>query len=70
MTIKEKFAKYSTEEIIVGIQNLKVKIQESDDRLETYKSIRDYEFYKAEKDLNEDLFQKLMDAEAALAGRK
>ena len=70
MTIKEKFAKYSTEEIIAGIQNLKVKIQESDDRLENYKSIGDYEFYKAEKDLNEDLFQKLMDAEAALAGRK
>lgn len=69
MTIRERFERYTTEEIKAGIQKLESELKESSERMEAFKRERNLEFFKAEKEANEDIYNKLMDAEAALIGR-
>lgn len=69
MTIRERFAKYSTEEIKAGIARLEKKLAESNKLLNEYRSERNLEMFRSESKTNEDLFMKLLDAQSALTGR-
>jgi hypothetical protein len=70
MTIRERFAKYTTEEIENGIASLKEKIADDVKFMEKCKAERDVEFYRVAKEMYERHTDMLMDAEAALIGRR
>lgn len=69
MTIREKFAKYTTEEIRNGIAKLEAKANEEYEAMKHYKSIRDVEMFRVSEDLWEEYCEKLMDAKCALSAR-
>ena len=69
MTVAERFAKYSTQEIVDGIARLERKIDEAAAAMKTFKAEKNVEFFNGAKDLYEDYCEKLLDAKIALESR-
>lgn len=69
MTIKERYAKYTIEEIKAGISKLQNKIADDEMHMEMAKKAKDIEAYKIAKTLHDNHYDLLMDAECALNSR-
>jgi len=70
MTIRERFAKYTTKELENGVARLTAKVAEAREAMETFKAERNVEFYRMEEKHYNELVDMLLDAECALQGRK
>lgn len=69
MTIKERFAKYSTEELKENIALVEKRAAENKAAMENFKSERNLEFFRAAKDLYDRDMDILLDAQCALEAR-
>ena len=70
MTLKERFAKYTTEELETRSKEMYEKLRESDERMHHFRRTHNAEFYQQEKEYNENLFLNLLDVDAVLATRR
>lgn len=70
MTIRERFAKYTTEELEKGIARLKEQVEEKERFMEEFKAERNLEMYEAARELRDTYFDTLVSAECALNGRR
>ena len=70
MTIRERFAKYTTKELENGVARLTAKVAEAREIMEAFKAERNVEFYRIAEKNYEELGDMLLDAECALQGRK
>lgn len=70
MTIKERFAKYTNEELTAGIENLKEKVAMNKSFMDEFRSKGNVEMFKmAEKSYNENS-STLLDIMCALDARQ
>ncbi len=69
MTIRERFAKYTTEELKENISRVEKRCAENKASMEHFKAERDIEFYNVTKSLYDADVAILMDAQCALAAR-
>ena len=69
MTIRERFEKYTIEEIKNGIELLKKKIADDEKCMKEFKEENDVEMFRIAKELHDRHFDSLLDAECALAAR-
>lgn len=70
MTIRERFAKYSTEELQNAMVKLEAKLEEIEARMESYKAGKNIEFYEIEKAQYEETFKTYHDVECAYLARE
>ena len=70
MTLRERFAKYTTAELEKRSKEMYEKLRESDERMHYFRKTRNAEFYQQEKEYNENLFLNLLDVDAVLATRR
>ncbi len=69
MTIKERFAKYSSEELKENIALVEKRAAENKAAMENFKSERNLDFFRAAKDLYDRDMDILLDAQCALEAR-
>lgn len=69
MTIRERFAKYTTEELKENIARVEKRCAENKASMERFKAEKDVEFYNVAKSLYDADVNILMDAQCALAAR-
>ena len=69
LKMKERFAKYTNEEIMKGIRRLEAKIAENEEAMEYFKRENNVEFFNVAKEQYEENVQILMDAKYALEVR-
>ena len=69
MTIKERFAKYSSEELKENIALGEKRAAENKAAMENFKSERNLDFFRAAKDLYDRDMDILLDAQCALEAR-
>lgn len=69
MTIKERFAKYSTEELKENIAMVTARAAENKAAMEKYRDERNLEFFRLAKDLYDRDMEILLDARCALDAR-
>ena len=69
MTIRERFAKYTTEELKENIARVEKHCAENKASMENFKAERNVEFYNVAKSLYENDIAILMDAQCALDAR-
>lgn len=69
MTIKERFARYSNEELREGISMVEKRAAENKAAMERYKSERNLEFFRYAKELYDRDMEILLDAQCALDAR-
>ncbi len=69
MTIKEKYSKYTNEELENGIRTLKEKIADDRKCMDEFKKENDVEMFRIAKDLYDRHIDLLMDAECAYNAR-
>ena len=70
MTIRERFAKYSTEELQNAMVKLEAKLEEIEARMESYKAGKNIEFYEIEKAQYEETLKTYNDVECAYLARE
>ena len=69
MTIKVRFAKYSTEELKENIALVEKRAAENKAAMENFKAERNLEFFRVAKDLYDRDMDILLDAQCALEAR-
>lgn len=69
MTIKERFAKYSTEELKKNIALVTARAAENKAAMEHYKAEGNLEFFRTARDLYDRDMEILLDAQCALDAR-
>lgn len=69
MTIIERFAKYSTEELKENIATVENRAAENRAAMEHFQAERNLEFFRAAKDLYDRDMEILLDAQCALDAR-
>lgn len=69
MTIAERFAKYSTEELKENIAMVEKRAAENRAAMEHFRAERNLEFFRTAKDLYDRDMEILLDAQCALDAR-
>lgn len=69
MTIKERFAKYTTEELIQAAKDLEASIKESKNSMKKFEDYGDIELFKTAESNVKYNYNILIDVQAALAAR-
>lgn len=69
MTIKERFAKYTIEELQENIAMIEKRSEENRKAMEHYRAEKNLEFYKTARDLWDRDCEILIDAQCALDAR-
>ena len=69
MTIKERFAKYSTEELKVALGFLEEKLKDANNRLNAYRNEGNKEFYDIENENVRSIEATILDVRCAYLAR-